>query len=54
MPMLAGNPNAGKRVASILLGVALVMILITAVLAVRKRTAPAKTPPLHPSVVVAR
>ena len=52
--MIAGNPNAGKRVASVLLALALMMILITAVLAVRKRTAPAKTPPLHPSIVVAQ
>lgn len=50
--MIVGNRNAGKRLVTVALAVLLTMILITAVVAYRKTTAPAKEPPLHPSVIV--
>ena len=52
--MIAGNPNVGKRMITALATLLLIMILITVVVSVRKRTAPAKEPPLHPSTFVAR
>lgn len=50
--MIAGNPNAGKKIATAAIAVVLMMILITAVVGFRKRTAPVKEPPLHPSTVI--
>jgi len=50
--MIAGNPNTGRRVATLAIALFIMMILITALVAVRKRTAPVKEPPLHPSVLV--
>jgi hypothetical protein len=52
--MIAGNPNAGKRIATAALAVLVIIILITAVVAFHKRTAPAKEPPLHPSWMIVR
>jgi len=51
-PMICGNRNAGKRVATVTIAVLLIMILITAVVAFRKRTAPATEPPLVPQMIV--
>jgi hypothetical protein len=48
--MIVGNPNAGKRTATAAVALVLMLILITAIVALRKKTAPAKEPPLHPSV----
>ncbi len=50
--MIVGNPNTGKRMATVAIALFLMMIVITAVVAVRKKAAPAKEPPLHPSVVL--
>lgn len=53
--MIIGNPNAGRKFASVALAVLLAMFLITAILISRKRQSPAKEPPiLHPSTVVVR
>jgi hypothetical protein len=45
--MIAGTPNSGKKVATAVATLLLMLILITMVLAARKRTAPAKEPPLR-------
>jgi hypothetical protein len=50
--MICGNRNAGKRVATVTIAVLLILILITAVVAFRKRTAPATEPPLVPQMIV--
>jgi hypothetical protein len=50
--MIAGNPNIGKRTATAAVAVFLMLVLITAIVAFRKKTAPAKEPPLHPSVAI--
>jgi hypothetical protein len=50
--MIVGNPNAGKRTATAAVAVALMIIILTVIVALRKRTAPAKEPPLHPSVAI--
>lgn len=52
LPMIVGNPNAGKTIATAAVAVFLMMILITAIVCFRKRTAPVKEPPLHPSVMI--
>ena len=49
--MIAGNPNAGKKLATVAIAIFLMMILISGVIAMRKRSAPAKEPPLHPSLI---
>jgi hypothetical protein len=49
--MIAGNPNAGKRTATAAVALLLMLILVTAIVSLRKKTAPAKEPPLHPSTV---
>jgi hypothetical protein len=50
--MIAGNPKAGRTMATCALALLLAMILITAFVAFRKRTAPVKEPPLHPSTLI--
>ena len=50
--MIVGNPNAGKRTATAAVALLLIIILVTAIVSSRKKTAPAKEPPLHPSVVI--
>jgi hypothetical protein len=50
--MIVGNPNAGKRTATAAVALVLMLILITAIVALRKKTAPAKEPPLHPSTAI--
>jgi hypothetical protein len=52
--MIVGNPNAAKRIATATLVLLLMMIVIITIVAVRKRTAPVKEPPLHPSIVILR
>jgi hypothetical protein len=47
--MIVGNPHAGTRLMSILLALLMALILLGAVGAYRKGTAPAAAPPLHPS-----
>jgi hypothetical protein len=49
--MVPGNPNTGKRIATALISLLLMLILVTMLLAVRKKTAPTKEPPLHPSTL---
>ena len=49
--MIAGNPNAGRTLATIAIAIFIAMILISAVVAVRKRAAPSNEPPLHPSLI---
>jgi len=50
--MIAGNPNAGRKLATVAIAIMLMMIAITGIVAIRKKTAPTKEPPLHPSVAV--
>jgi len=52
MSMIAGNPNAGRKLATLAIAIVVMMFLITGILAMRKKTAPVKEPPLHPSVAV--
>jgi hypothetical protein len=49
--VIAGNPNVGKRLATIASVIVLMMILITGVIALRKPSAPTQKPPLHPSTI---
>jgi len=51
--VIAGNPKAGRRVAIAAVALLLAMILLTAFVAFRKRTAPLQQPPLHPSPAIA-
>jgi hypothetical protein len=50
--MLAGNPNAGRRIASVAIGLLLMMCVITLIVTLRKKQSPAQEPPLHPSTIV--
>jgi hypothetical protein len=50
--MIVGNPKTGKRAATAALALLLMIIIVTTIVSLRKRTAPAKEPPLHPSVVI--
>ena len=50
--MIAGNPNAGKRLATVAIAIFLMMIVIAVLVGLSKRTAPLKQPPLHPSAIV--
>jgi hypothetical protein len=50
--MIAGNPNTGKRTATAAVALLLMIILVTGIISSRKKTAPAKEPPLHPPVLV--
>jgi hypothetical protein len=50
--MIAGNPKAGRAMATCALALLLAMIAITAVVALRKKAAPVKEPPMHPSVIL--
>jgi hypothetical protein len=50
--MMVGNPNAGKRTATAAVALLLMIILVTVIISLRKKTAPAKEPPLHPSMVI--
>ena len=52
--MIVGNPNAGKKIATATIALLLMMIVIITMVAVRKRTAPVKEPPLHPSIAILR
>jgi len=49
--MIVGNPNAGKKTATAVITLLLMMLLITIIVSVRKKTAPVKEPPLHPSTL---
>jgi len=51
--MIVGNPNAGRRMATAAITILVMLILITLILSARKKTAPAKELPLHPSTMVA-
>jgi hypothetical protein len=51
--MIVGNPNAGKRLATIAIAIVLMtMILIAVLIGLRKGITPIKNPPLHPSTTV--
>ena len=50
--MLVGNPNAGRRIAGVAIGVLLMMCVITLIVTLRKKQSPAQEPPLHPSMIV--
>jgi hypothetical protein len=50
--MIVGNPNTGRKTATAVITVLLMMVLITIIVSVRKKTAPVKEPPMHPSTVI--
>lgn len=50
--MIAGNPKAGRRIAGVAIAVLLMMCVITLMVTLRKKQAPAQEPPLHPSMAV--
>jgi hypothetical protein len=50
--MIVGHRNVGKRLVTAAIAVLLSMIALTALVAFRKKTAPEKVPPLHPSTLV--
>jgi hypothetical protein len=50
--MIAGNPKVGRAMTTFAIAILVAMILMTAFVASRKRTAPAKQPPLHPSILM--
>jgi hypothetical protein len=49
--MIVGNRHAGARILTVCLAALLLMIVIAVLVGFRKKTAPAKEPPLHPSSV---
>jgi hypothetical protein len=49
--MIVGKPRAGRKTATLLLITTVMIIVITLVAFLRKKTAPVKEPPLHPSTV---
>ena len=51
--MIAGNPKAGRMMVTFSLGLLLLIVITTALVALRKRVAPEKQPPLplHPSTL---
>jgi hypothetical protein len=50
--MIAGHQTVGKKLITLALALLVVMIVISALVGTRKKTAPAKEPPLHPSTLV--
>lgn len=50
--MIVGNPNAGRKTATAVITLLLLMLVITIIVSVRKKTAPIKEPPLHPTTLV--
>jgi hypothetical protein len=50
--MIAGNPKVGRSVTTFAIAILIAMILMTALVASRKRRVPAKEPPLHPPVLI--
>jgi hypothetical protein len=50
--MIAGNPNAGRRFATVAIAIFLMMVVIAVLVGLSKRTAPLKEPPLHPSTII--
>ena len=50
--MIVGNPNTGRKTATAVITLLLIMLIITIIVSVRKKTAPIKEPPLHPSTLV--
>jgi hypothetical protein len=50
--MIVGDRNAGKRMATLAVVLLIMIFVITLLVGTRKRTDPAKQPPLHPSLVV--
>lgn len=54
--MIAGNPKTGRTMVTLSLALLLLILVTTALVALRKRTAPEKQPPLplHPSTLFVR
>lgn len=50
--MIVGNRNAGKSIAVVAIAMLIMVFVITLLVGMRKKTAPAQQPPLHPSVLV--
>jgi len=50
--MIAGNPKAGRKFAAFAIVIILVIVVSTALIAMRKKTAPLKVVPMHPSILV--
>jgi hypothetical protein len=46
--MIAGNPNAGRRIAAIAIIILFLALLSGAWVAMRKKSMPENEPPLHP------
>lgn len=49
--MIAGNPKAGRVITTAALALLMVILISTGFVAMRKKTAPQKEPPLHPSTI---
>jgi hypothetical protein len=47
--MIAGNPKAGRTMAACAVVLVFLIVVSTALIAMRKKTAPFKVAPLHPS-----
>src|SRR5579864_1332701 len=50
--MIAGNPKTGRSVATFAILILVTMIVVTALMARRKKVTPLREPPLHPSVLI--
>lgn len=50
--MIVGNRNAGKSIAVVAIAMLIMVFVITMLVGMRKKSAPAQQPPLHPSVIV--
>jgi len=49
--MIVGNPKTGRKTVTAVIAVLLMMLIITIIVFGRKKTAPVKEPPLHPSTI---
>lgn len=50
--MIAGNPNAGRKLTTVAIVIVVTTLVVMAVLiGLRRETVPVKAPPLHPSTI---
>jgi hypothetical protein len=51
--MIVGNPKAGRKIVGIAIGILVVIGVITLIVTLRKKEAPAQGPPLlRPSILI--
>jgi hypothetical protein len=50
--MIAGNPKTGRKLATMAVVLLIAMVLVSVIVAMRKKSAPLQEPPLVPSTVL--